>query len=134
MVAVADAKLPKLPAKAAPAAAAAAGTAGEAEAEAAARRVRLRHARALRRRLGGCLGVAAVVSAHPFDVPPFLPRVLAALARHAADPAPIGATVKRTVADFRRTHQDNFERHAAAFTEEELAEVMGLGSASSYFA
>ena len=87
-----------------------------------------------RRRHAGCLGVAAVVGAHPFDVPPFLPPVLAALARHAADPAPIAATVRRAVADFRRTHQDNWARHAAAFTEAELAEVTSLGSSSTYFA
>ena len=72
--------------------------------------------------------------AHPFDVPAFLPRVLAALAAHAGDPAPIAATVKRAVADFRRTHHDNWAQHQQAFTPEQLSEVMNVGAGGSYFA
>ena len=78
--------------------------------------------------------VAAVVRAHPHDVPDFLPAVLAAFARAAQEPAPLGVTVKKTVAEFRRSHGDAWDAHAAAFTEEQLADVLGAGSNASYFA
>jgi hypothetical protein len=98
------------------------------------RQFRARLAKAIRKRHAGCLGIAAVVQAQPFDVPPHLPAVIAALARHSGDPMPIGATVKKSIADFRRTHHDNWATHAAAFTEEQLSEVLSVGSGGSYFA
>jgi proteasome activator subunit 4 len=98
------------------------------------RHFRAQLAKAIRKRHAGCLGVAAVIQAQPFDVPPHLPAVIAALARHSGDPMPIGATVKKCVADFRRTHHDNWATHAAAFTEEQLSEVLAVGSGGSYFA
>jgi hypothetical protein len=98
------------------------------------RRFRARLAKAIRKRHAGCLGIAAVVQAQPFDVPPHLPAVIAALARHSGDPMPIGATVKKSIADFRRTHHDNWATHALAFTEEQLSEVLAVGSGGSYFA
>ena len=103
-------------------------------ATAAHRAYRAAHARALRLRHGGVQGVGAIVRAHPFDVPPFLPPVLSSLALRASDPNPVGGTVKKTIAEFRRTHHDAWEQHRGAFTEEQLADVLAVGAASTYFA
>jgi proteasome activator subunit 4 len=122
-------KLPKrVPA---PAAGAGGGGEGEAEAAAAHRAYKAALAKALRQRHGAAIGAASVVKAHPFDVPDFLPPVLAALARHATDAAPVGPTVKKAIAEFRATHSDGWEQHKAAFTEEQLADVMASGSGAS---
>lgn len=98
------------------------------------RAYRTAYARALCLRHGGVQGVGALVRAHPFDVPPFLPSVLAALSHHASDPNPVGATVKKAIAEFRRTHHDAWDSHRQAFTEEQLADVLAVGAAATYFA
>jgi proteasome activator subunit 4 len=109
-------------------------TAASAEELEAFRSYKTKHARAVRKRHAGCLGVAAVVRAHPFDVPPWLPAVLSALARHVSDPVPIPATVRRTLDEFKRTHQDNWDAHKAAFTDAEMMDVTGVTSGGNYFA
>lgn len=67
-------------------------------------------ATAARARHAAVLTVAAVARAHPHDVPEFLPALLAALARHANDVAPVGAAVKKALAAFRASHADNWEK------------------------
>jgi proteasome activator subunit 4 len=121
----------KLPKKVAPPASMAAAPAAEQEAY---RAYKARLARAVRRRHAGSLGVAAVVRAHPFDVPPWLPTLLSGLARHVSDPVPIPATVRRTLDEFKRTHQDNWDAHKAAFTDAEMMDVTGVTSGGNYFA
>jgi hypothetical protein len=59
-------------------------------------------------RHSGVLGMSALVTAHPYDIPLWLPDTLVAIGRHASDPAPIHTTVKTTFAEFRRTHQDSW--------------------------
>jgi len=89
---------------------------------------------AARARLAALLIVAAVVRAHPYDVPAFLPPILAALARRASDPAPVGAAVKKAIAEFRATHGDAWDAHSAAFADSELQDVLAAGSGASYYA
>jgi len=89
---------------------------------------------ATRKRLGACLALGAAVKAHPFDVPSHVPGALAALARCATEPAPVGAAAQKIVAEFRLTHQDTWAQHKAAFTEEQLADIGAVGSGASYFA
>ncbi len=126
LLALADTKLPRKVASPEPGA-------PVAEAEAFAK-YRTRQARQLRKRLAGVLGMSAVVRASPFDVPSYLPQILADLAAHASDPNPVGPAVKGCIAEFRRTHADNWEAHRAVFTEEQLADVLNVTSSSTYFA
>ena len=91
-------------------------------------------AAALRARHTGVLGAAAVIRAHPFDVPPWLPSALAALSRRAADAAPVGAATRRLFGDFKRTHADNWEAQKRLFSVEQLAEVAEVSGGSNYFA
>ena len=42
--------------------------------------------------------------------------------------------MKKTIAEFRRTHHDAWEQHRGAFTEEQLADILAVGAASTYFA
>lgn len=74
------------------------------------------------------------MQAHPFDVPPFLPAVISALARHATDPQPILKTVRGVFESFKHTHSDNWEAHKAAFTPEQLSDLTELSVGPSYYA
>lgn len=46
----------------------------------------------------------------------------------------IAATVKKALQSFKRTHQDNWAEHKAAFTEDELSELTDLLVSPSYYA
>jgi proteasome activator subunit 4 len=94
---------------------------------------RKRHARAVRGRLAGVLGASAVVGAHPFDVPPFLPGLLSALAKHVLDPQPIAGVVRDVFMGFKHTHTDNWEAHKAAFTPEQLSDLVDLLVSPTYY-
>lgn len=70
------------------------------------------------------LGLCALVSAFPYDTPPaWLPAVLARLARCADNPHPIGASVKRVLASFKKTHNDTWHADQRAFTQEQLDDL-----------
>lgn len=64
----------------------------------------------------------------------FLGHVLAELARHTSAPDPIPATIRAALADFRRTHQDDWPKHRDQLTEEELDLLADLTSPPSYCA
>jgi len=130
----ADAPLPrKVPPPAAGGDAPASASAS-ASASAAYRAYRVQLARALRRRTAGALGVASIVRAHPFDVPPFLPGLLSAFGKHSADPQPVAGVVRAAMADFKASHADRWkEEHAAAFSADQLDELSEHLSSSNYF-
>ena len=111
-------------------------TAPDAPAEAVAefKAYRAAAAAASRARIAAIRLASAVVRAHPYDVPAFLPSVLAAIARHANDPAPIGTAAKKTIADFRASHSDAWLSHSSAFSESELHDVLAANSGASYYA
>jgi hypothetical protein len=89
----------------------------------------------LRRRFAGCVGLGAVVDAHPFDVPAFVAPLVVELTRHVRDPHPIDARVRAVLQAFRATHHDEWDDvHARAFTDAQL-ETLALAQVSgSYFA
>ncbi|KAJ3175354.1 hypothetical protein HDU87_006306 [Geranomyces variabilis] len=80
------------------------------------------------------LGLAALVQAFPYDVPPWMPDVLVALAKCVGDSVPIGPSVSKTFADFRRTHQDNWQTHLTAFDEDQRELLADLLISPSYYA
>ncbi|GJN88228.1 hypothetical protein Rhopal_001193-T1 [Rhodotorula paludigena] len=81
------------------------------------------------------LGVSSLVKAFPYEVPPFIPSILIeCMSKHAASPPPLSTTVRATLADFKRSHQDSWETDQKAFTAEQLADLHDLLSGSSYYA
>lgn len=82
----------------------------------------------------GVLGLCAYLSSRPYSLGPRLGKVLAELARHTSAPDPIPATIRTALADFRRTHQDDWPKHREQLTEEELDLLADLTSPPSYCA
>ncbi|KAJ1621313.1 hypothetical protein T492DRAFT_887213 [Pavlovales sp. CCMP2436] len=92
------------------------------------------HGARVAQRHGGVLGLAALVRSSPYAVPAWLPPVLELLVGHANDPFPVNKEVKATVAEFKRTHQDNWEECCAAFSEEQLSRILDNSSALAHYA
>ncbi|CAH2045535.1 unnamed protein product, partial [Iphiclides podalirius] len=82
----------------------------------------------------GVLGLCAYLASRPYGIGPRLGDVLAELARHTSAPDPVPATIRAALADFRRTHQDEWPQHRERLTEEELDLLSDLTSPPSYFA
>lgn len=72
--------------------------------------------------------------AAPYDIPPWLPPVLMALAAHINDPAPINATVRRVFSDFWRTHQDTWHVDKEKFNDDDRQTLTELLISPSYYA
>ncbi|KAI8928589.1 hypothetical protein BC831DRAFT_447887 [Entophlyctis helioformis] len=85
-------------------------------------------------RHAGVLGLAALVQAFPYEVPPWMPAVLVRLSACISDPAPVTTTVAKTFAEFKRTHQDNWAEDSAAFTPDQLYVLSDLLISPSYYA
>ena len=119
----------------------------------------------------GILGLCAFVEAFPYDVPPFLPPILMELSTHLNDPQviheinlwkltfnvqPTPLTIKKSLQEFKRTHQDNwqvlqnnecwfkiklfeilnkyFQEHKTKFTEDQLVVMTDLLVSQNYYA
>jgi len=82
----------------------------------------------------GVLGLCAFVNAFPYDVPEFVPDILMVLSDHLHDPQPIPVTIKKTLQDFKRTHQDNWQDHKLKFSDDQLAVLTDLLVSPSYYA
>merc|ERR1711902_127334 len=82
----------------------------------------------------GILGLCAFVNAFPYDVPDFIPDILMVLSDHLHDPQPIPMTIKKTLQDFKRTHQDNWQDHKQKFSDDQLAVLTDLLVSPSYYA
>ncbi|CAK9296256.1 unnamed protein product [Gordionus sp. m RMFG-2023] len=93
-------------------------------------------------RSAGILGLCAIVEAFPYDIPPALPSILVKLSHlsHTSFSKKLGKIgtgaqtsnsqlIRQTMANFKRTHQDNWHQdHRAKFTDEELeilADLLG---------
>ena len=87
----------------------------------------------LRTRHAGVLGLAAIVGAHPFDVPSWMPSLLLILASHVNDPAPIKPSVKQVFSEFWASHQDAWPLTKLVFDQDQLVELQNLLVSSSYF-
>ncbi|OZJ03795.1 hypothetical protein BZG36_03001 [Bifiguratus adelaidae] len=89
---------------------------------------------AVLRRHAGVLGLSCLVDAFPYEVPSWMPEILVFLAGCVSDPAPIQATVKKTFADFRRTHHDTWHEDMLQFTEDQLSLLSDMLISPSYYA
>ncbi|CAJ0904050.1 1258_t:CDS:10 [Entrophospora sp. SA101] len=85
-------------------------------------------------RHAGVLGLSCLIDAFPYEVPKWMPDVLVKLANCISDPVPIQTTVKKTFADFRRTHQDSWHEDTKQFTEEQLTLLSDILISPSYYA
>jgi len=86
-------------------------------------------------RHGAALGLSAIVQSATLTVPTWLPPLLVQLAPFEDDAQPsISETVKKAFAEFIRTHQEAWEVHQEAFTEEQLAIIAARGkTTTSYY-
>ncbi|XP_067941422.1 proteasome activator complex subunit 4-like isoform X2 [Watersipora subatra] len=82
----------------------------------------------------GVLGLGAIVSAYPYEVPEFIPDVLMILSDHIHDAQPIQQTVKDVLSDFRRTHLDSWLEHKQKFTVDQLMALADLSVSANYYA
>ncbi|XP_072929954.1 proteasome activator complex subunit 4-like isoform X2 [Epargyreus clarus] len=82
----------------------------------------------------GVLGLCSYLASRPYSLGPQLGSVLAELAKHTNAPDPIPATIRAALAEFRRTHQDDWPKHREQLTEEELDLLADLTSPPSYCA
>jgi len=82
----------------------------------------------------GILGLCAFVEAFPYDVPEFVPPILMELSTHLNDPQPIPMTIKKSLQEFKRTHQDNWQEHKTKFTEDQLVVMTDLLVSQNYYA
>ncbi|XP_059053279.1 proteasome activator complex subunit 4-like [Achroia grisella] len=82
----------------------------------------------------GVLGLCSYLASRPYSLGPKLGDVLAELAKHTNAPDPIPATIRNSLAEFRRTHQDDWPKHREQLTEEELDLLADLTSPPSYCA
>ncbi|CAM6088632.1 unnamed protein product [Calypogeia fissa] len=83
---------------------------------------------------GQVLGLAACVLSVPYDMPSWLPDMVTLLGRFIGEPTPIRSTVKKTIAEFRRTHSDTWAYQKSSFSEEQLEVLSDLATSASYFA
>ncbi|XP_065838430.1 proteasome activator complex subunit 4-like [Oscarella lobularis] len=89
--------------------------------------------KALANRHAGVLGLSACVRAFPYSIPEAGPDMLMTLANHVNDPASIQETVRKTVANFKDSHRDDWEFHKRHFTEDQLATLSGLLVSPNYY-
>lgn len=82
----------------------------------------------------GVLGFCAYLASRPYGLGPKLGDALAELARHTSAPDPIPATIRKALADFRRTHHDDWAKHRDQLTQDELDLLADLTSPPSYCA
>eukprot|EP01138_Halocafeteria_seosinensis_P011446 gb/GECG01011690.1/.p1 GENE.gb/GECG01011690.1/~~gb/GECG01011690.1/.p1 ORF type:complete len:2423 (+),score=249.59 gb/GECG01011690.1/:1-7269(+) len=94
-----------------------------------------KYEKSLRRRHAGILGLGAIIRSHPFDVPPFLPEILAIVVGRASDPEPVGTEAKAIVTSFKETHHSEWHnRHSVKFSSDQLDALSQIGEELSYFA
>lgn len=86
------------------------------------------------KRHAGVLGLSSLVQAFPYEIPKWLPEVLCSIALCINNPSPIHATVKKTCADFKRTHQDSWHEDIQKFTDDQLSILTDLLISPSYYA
>jgi proteasome activator subunit 4 len=89
------------------------------------------------------LSLSAVVSAHPYDTPDYLPQVLILLTRFQNSRLGVMGqqiltnTIKHTFSEFNRTHrasESEWEQHKAKFSSDDLMTINSLQYSSHHYA
>lgn len=85
-------------------------------------------------RHAGVLGLKAFVLSSPYDVPAWLPEVLMGLVGAASEPPPLRTTVRKTLGEFRRTHEDaGLQEARRLLTPDQWDSIQDVASPASYF-
>ena len=92
------------------------------------------HTPSLIKRHGGVLGLCAIVSAAPYDVPPHLPDVVTYLCSYINDPQPVQGSARKCLSEFRRTHHDNWHTHKEKFDESQISILTDILISPNYYA
>lgn len=79
------------------------------------------------------LALGALILAFPYDILDWMPESLVILAHYVSYVSPIGPEVKKIFAEFRRTHQDNWQEDKNKFSEDQLYELSDLLISPSYY-
>eukprot|EP00026_Physarum_polycephalum_P000239 Phypoly_transcript_00239.p1 GENE.Phypoly_transcript_00239~~Phypoly_transcript_00239.p1 ORF type:complete len:1800 (+),score=287.16 Phypoly_transcript_00239:113-5512(+) len=86
-------------------------------------------------RHAGVLGLAAIIGAHPYDLPQWMPDILVALAHQVGGKtSSITDTAKKGLMEFWRTHQDTWFEEQHQFTPEQRDALKERLTAPSYYA
>lgn len=87
------------------------------------------------KRHSGVLGISAIIMAFPYDLPDVLIPLMVKLAKFSTDSSnSIRETVKKTFAQFWKTHHDTWSLHKSKFTDDQLLELTDLLVSPSYYA
>ncbi len=86
----------------------------------------------LRKKHCGILGLSSLILSVPYTCPEWIPQILSFVAVFDRERAPIGTTAKKTVAEFKRTHQDEWHIFKRQFSLEQLSNIQDASS-TSYF-
>jgi proteasome activator subunit 4 len=84
-------------------------------------------------RHSGVLGCCAFILSQPYTIPDYVPPLFEILSNHMNDPHPIPASIRKTIANFKRTHHDGWETHKSKFSENQLAVISELTVPPSYY-
>ena len=68
--------------------------------------------------------MCCIVKAAPYDLPDYVPHLLACLVRHASTPL-LKEPISKTVLEFKRTHQDRWTEFKEMFSAEQLDSLVG---------
>jgi proteasome activator subunit 4 len=85
-------------------------------------------------RHAGLLGLNAFLSAHPYDIPEWMPSTLIFVCDYVNDPEPIKKTVKKSIGEFWRTHQENKAAVKEAFDSDDYDMLSDLVVGHNYYA
>jgi len=89
---------------------------------------------ALRQRHAGVLGMMAIISAYPYDIPNFMPDIIAKTFAHITDPNPISSTIRDGAASFKKSHSDTWHIDKNKFTRDQIEILNDTLSSGSYLA
>eukprot|EP00039_Didymoeca_costata_P033291 m.41688 g.41688 ORF g.41688 m.41688 type:complete len:1837 (-) comp9800_c0_seq1:208-5718(-) len=89
---------------------------------------------ALVRRHAGVLGLKSFVSAFPYALKDWMPRVLMLMSERIHDPEPIKQCVKGSIGEFWRTHQDDRQAIRKVFSEDEYDILSEIVLGYNYYA
>ena len=82
---------------------------------------------------GGILGLCSLILCYPHRLPLWMPDILSFLSNFVNTRIPIKNTVKKTVNEFKKTHNDNWKSFKKKFTVEQLLDLKDISTLHSYF-
>ena len=77
--------------------------------------------------------MSALIESFPFTIPIWMPEVISFLSRFDRERHPIGSAVKKTIAEFKRTHNEQWHILKHQFTSEQLNDIQDVSGLHSYF-